>query len=179
MKKLIALGTSNSKNSINKTLAVYAANQINNVEVDIVDLSSYELPLYGIDFEEENGIPENGIKLNNRIASADGFVISLTEHNGSYSAFFKNTLDWLSRIDIKIWKNKPVFLLATSPGPRGASIVLQSAKNYFPYLGGNIITDFSLPSFFDNFHENDISNIELKETLHQKIQFFEQEMNNA
>ena len=49
MKKIIAFGGSNSKNSINKELAAYTANQINNVEVEVLDLNDFELPLYGID----------------------------------------------------------------------------------------------------------------------------------
>lgn len=176
MKKIIALGGSNSKHSINKTLAAYAANKVENVEVNIIDLNHFELPLYGIDFETENGIPENAIKLNNLIESTDGLVISLAEHNGSYTASFKNTLDWLSRIDIKVWKDKPILLLATSPGARGGTIVLQSAKTYFPYLGGNVIADFSLANFYDSFLENEISNAELKKELNHKIQLFKLEL---
>lgn len=177
MKKIIAIGGSNSKNSINKILATYVANKIQNVEVNVIDLNDFELPLYGVDFEIENGIPETAIKLNNLISSTDGLVISLAEHNGSYTAFFKNTIDWLSRIDTKVWKEKPMLLLSTSPGTRGGATVLQSAKTYFPYLGGNIITDFSLASFYDNFSKNVISNSELEKELNQKIKRFEQQIN--
>lgn len=173
MKKIIVFGASNSKNSINKTLAIYTANKIKNVEVDLIDLNDFELPFYGIDFETESGIPENAITLNNLLQQTDGFVISLAEHNVSYTAFFKNTLDWLSRVDIKVWKNKPMLLLATSPGARGAKGVLETAKSFFPHIGGNIIADFSLPSFYDNFSENKILENELKKELSQKIQLFE------
>ncbi|MEL6810159.1 MAG: NAD(P)H-dependent oxidoreductase [Bacteroidota bacterium] len=177
MKKVIALGGSNSKNSINKTLAIYTANKIQSVEAKIIDLNDYELPLYGVDFETENGIPENALKLNSQIESADGLVISLAEHNGSYTASFKNTVDWLSRIDVKVWKDKPMLLLATSPGGRGGKTVLQSAKDYFPYLGGNVTADFSLPNFYDSFLEDEIINDELKTELNHKIQLFEQQLN--
>ena len=173
MKKIIALGGSNSKSSINKTFAIYTANKIKLVEVNTLHLIDFELPLYGIDYETEYGIPENAIKLNNLVEETDGLVISLDEHNGSYTSFFKNTLDWLSRIDIKVWKDKPIFLLATSPGARDGTIVLQSAKNYFPYLGGNVITDFSLPNFYENFSDNKILDNDLKEELNNKIQLFE------
>lgn len=176
MKKIIALGGSNSKNSINKTLATYVANKIQNVKVNILDLNDFELPVYGVDLEKNHGIPENAIKLNNLITSADGLVISLAEHNGSYTSVFKNTIDWLSRIDKKVWKDIPLLLLATSPGARGAATVLQSAKTYFPYMGGNIIADFSLVSFYDNFSKNKISNTELNEELNQKIKILEQKI---
>lgn len=178
MKKIIALGGSNSKNSINKTLAIYVANKIENAEVNSIDLNDFELPLYGIDYETEHGIPESVVKLSHQIEDADGLVISLAEHNGSYTVAFKNALDWMSRIDIKVWKDKPILLLATSPGARGGTIVLESAKTYFPFLGGNVVAGFSLPNFYDNFFENQITNIEFKQKLIDKIHLFEQILND-
>lgn len=71
-----------------------------------------------------------------------------------------------------------MLLMATSPGNRGGATVLQSAKAYFPYLGGNVSSDFSLPNFYDNFSEDEISDNQLKEELSRKIQLFEQHLNN-
>jgi len=178
MKQLIALGASSSKSSINKTLAIYTASKVKNSKVEVVDLNDYELPLYGVDYETENGIPEKVIKLNGILESIDGLVISLAEHNGSYAVAFKNTLDWLSRIDIKVWKDKPMLLLATSPGGRGGKIVLESAKTTFPFLGGNVVAHFSLPNFYDNFKENGILDNVLKTELMEQIQLFEGHLNN-
>ena len=174
MKNSIAFGGSNSKNSINKALAIYAAQQVDNTTVTVVDLNDFNLPLYGIDLETESGIPEDAKKLNALLESTDGLVISLAEHNGSYSTAFKNAFDWLSRIDKNVWKNKPMLLLATSPGARGGSSVLQTAKMTFPHLGGNIIADFSLPSFYENFSNNELKNEALKIELNQKIDLFQQ-----
>lgn len=174
MKKIIAIGGSNSKKSINKTLATYAANQVENSDVTVVDLNDFDLPLYGIDIETEKGIPEDAQRLNNLIASADGVVISLAEHNGSYTTAFKNAYDWVSRINQKVWKSKPMLLMAASPGGRGGATVLQTAKNGFPYLGAHIIADFSLPSFFDNFSENGIKDEGLNTELNQKIKLFQE-----
>ena len=175
MKKIIALGASNSKKSINKQLAIFVANQINNTETIVVDLNNYDIPIYGIDFETEHGIPKQIQELNNLLASVDGIVISMAEHNGSYSAAFKNIFDWLSRVDKYVWKDKPMFLMATSPGGRGGASVLETAKNSFPRLGGNIIVDFSLPSFYDNFSENRITNELLNRDLSTKITAFQKE----
>lgn len=178
MKQLIALGASNSKNSINKTLAVYTASKVKNATVEVVDLNVYELPLYGVDYETENGIPEKAEKLSEVIESSDGLVISLAEHNGSYTVAFKNTIDWLSRIDIKVWKDKPILLLATSPGGRGGKMVLETAKTSFPFIGGNVVADFSLPNFYHNFKENGISDNALQAELIEQIQLFEGHLNN-
>ena len=151
MKKIIALGGSSSRKSINKTLAIYAASKVADASIKVMDLNDYKLPLYGIDSEEEIGIPEAAHKFNEILESADGLVISLAEHNGSYTAVFKNLIDWLSRIDMKVWKGKPMLLMATSPGGRGGASVLAAAKSYFPFMEADIVADFSLPSFYDNF----------------------------
>lgn len=177
MKQLIALGASNSKSSINKTLAVYTASKVKNAKVEVVNLNDYELPLYGVDNETENGIPEKAIKLNGILESIDGLVISLAEHNGSYTVAFKNTIDWLSRVDIKVWKDKPLLLLATSPGGRGGKMVLETAKTSFPFIGGNVVAGFSLPNFYDNFTEDGITDSGLEAELREKIQLFEQHLN--
>jgi chromate reductase len=100
-------------------------------------------------------------------------VISLAEHNGSYTAAFKNAFDWLSRIDQNVWKKKPMLLLSASPGQRGGASVLETAKVSFPFLGGNVIESFPFPSFYDNFKEGSISNPELKQLVGEKIKRFE------
>lgn len=174
MKKIVAIGGSNSKNSINKTLARYAADQLKNSETILADLNDFDLPLYGIDVETKNGIPENARRLNDLLESADGLVISLAEHNGSYATAFKNAYDWMSRINQKVWKNKPMLLMATSPGARGGATVLETAKASFPHLGAQIVADFSLPSFYDNFSEEKIANEELNKALNQKIQLLQE-----
>ncbi len=169
MKKIIALGASSSRKSINKTLAIYAASKVADASITVVDLNDYALPLYGIDSEEEFGIPEAAQRFSKTIESADGLVISLAEHNGSYTVVFKNLIDWLSRIDMKVWKGKPMLLMATSPGGRGGASVLAAAKSYFPFMDGEIVADFSLPSFYDNFSNAGIANAELASTLKDKI----------
>ena len=43
----------------------------------------------------------------------------------------------------------------------------------FPRLGANIIADFSLPSFHNNFSKDGLTNEELSVDLNQKIQFLQ------
>ena len=174
MKKVITIAGTNSQKSINKRLLSHTSGLLKNVEHISIDLNDYVLPIYGVDFEAENGIPPAVKRLNEVFDTVDGFIIALAEHNGTYTAVFKNTLDWLSRANIKVWRDKPTLLMATSPGGRGGATVLEAAVNYFPFLGANVVADFSLPSFFDNFSENGISNLDLKESLIQKAQLFEQ-----
>jgi chromate reductase len=166
IKKIIAFGASSSKNSINKQLATYTANQFKNVAIEILDLNDFEMPLFSVDKEKESGIPKLAHDFYNKIGTADLLIISLAEHNGAYSTAYKNILDWTSRINAKTFQQKPMLLLATSPGARGGSSVLGIAKNYFPYQGADIKGSFSLPSFHDNFNERiGITNEELKSQL--------------
>ncbi len=173
MKKILVIGGSNSIKSINKKLAIYAAKKLENVQLDIIDLNDFAMPIYGIDYELEYGIPEKALEFDHIISKTDALIISLAEHNGSYSVAFKNILDWLSRIDQKVWKNKPMLLMATSPGKRGGANVLEAAKKFFPHLGGTIIKDFCLPSFNTNFNEKGISNNEYETLLVDVISTFD------
>ncbi|MCU4190025.1 NAD(P)H-dependent oxidoreductase [Flavobacterium sp. HXWNR29] len=166
MKKIIAFGASSSKNSINKQLATYTANQFENSTVEVLDLNAYEMPIYSVDNEKENGIPQLAQDFYAKIGSADFIVISFAEHNGNFSSAFKNILDWASRINAKTFQEKPMLLLATSPGARGGSSVLDIATKRFPFQGGIVKGSFSLPSFNDNFDvEKGITNEDLKNQL--------------
>ena len=46
--------------------------------------------------------------------------------------------------------------MAASPGARGGVSVLELAKNRFPYMGGNIVSSFSLPNFYDTFKDGSV-----------------------
>ena len=77
---------------------------------------------------------------------------------------------------MKIWKEKPMLLMATSPGGRGGATVLQSASAYFPFLGAKIIETYSLPSFYDNFKEGEIIKENFRKELEDKIVGFSKEI---
>ncbi|WP_425076944.1 NADPH-dependent FMN reductase [Psychroserpens sp. S379A] len=174
MKTIITIAGSNSQDSINKSLIYYTSGLLEKVDIISIDLNDYILPVYGVDYEAENGIPTAIKRLDELLDQADGFIVALAEHNGSYAAVFKNTIDWLSRANISIWRTKPMLLMATSPGSRGGATVLQSAKAYFPYLGATIVADYSLPKFYDKFSEGKIVDEELSKELNQKVLLFEQ-----
>ena len=169
MKKVIVLGASNSKNSINKELAIYAAQKLNDVELEVLDLNDFNAPIYSYDLEVESGIPQEAKDFSDKLDTADAFVISFAEHNGAYTAAFKSIYDWASRIQPKVWRQKPVLLLATSPGGRGGQTVLQIANNSFPHMGANVVGSFSLPSFGQNFSEGTIVDVSFEEALQVEV----------
>ena len=179
MKKVITIAGSNSQKSINNRLIRYTNSLIENAEVISIDLNDYILPIYGVDYEAKKGIPTAAKNLHDLLSTADGFIISLAEHNGSYSAVFKNTIDWLSRINMKIWGEKPMLLMATSPGGRGGATVLQSAHAYFPFMGAIITDTFSLPSFYDHFSNGEITDEDLKIDIQTKLNKFQMTINKT
>jgi len=176
MKKIITLGGSSSKNSINKQMAEFTGGLINNVELIKIDLNDFEMPLYSIDKETDKGFSDTTQQLNAIFESADGFVVSLAEHNGAYTAVFKNVYDWLSRMESNVWRDKPMLLLSTSPGGRGGQTVLDIAIEKFPRMGANIISSMSFPSFYENFNNGELVNEDFKTELEKKVKLFEKKI---
>ena len=172
--KIIAFGGSPSKKSINKKLATYAASLFENADVEVLDLNDFQMPLFSVDIEAEIGQHPLAKAFLAKIATADILVVSLAENNANYSAAFKNVFDWCSRIGAKVFQDKPMLLMATSPGARGGASVLEIATKALPRYGAIIKATFSLPSFNDNFDvdKGKISNVELDNQLKEIVKNF-------
>ena len=162
-KKVIAFAASNSSRSINKRLVTYAASLLDGARVEILDLNDYELPLFSVDREDELGQPALAQAFLQKITDSDGIIISFAEHNGAYSVAYKNLFDWVSRIVPKVYRDKPMVLLSTSPGGRGGKSVLEFALSQIPRFGGLVKASVSVPLFAENFDSDkgEISNPEL------------------
>jgi NAD(P)H-dependent FMN reductase len=170
-KKVIAFGASNSSRSINKKLVTYASGLLDGVDVEILDLNDYELPLFSVDREDEMGQPELAQAFLKKITDCDGIIISFAEHNGCYSAAYKNIYDWASRIRAKVYQDKPMVLLATSPGGRGGQSVLDLALSQIPRFGGQIKASVAVPMFAENFNSDSgtVSNAEIGAQLQEAV----------
>lgn len=171
--KILAFAGSSSHSSINKKLVEWTLTYFStNNTLEVLDLNDYEMPIFSVD-KEKLGYPSAALDFRKKIESADALIISLAEHNHNYAAAFKNILDWCSRIDMNIFKQKPMLLMSTSPGGFGGGNVMNIAKTFFPKYGANIIETFSLPSFNKNFDEQDgVINVDLKQELEAKIESF-------
>ena len=172
MKKILAFAGSTSSTSINKKLATFAAENLENTSFDVVDLRDLSLPIYSED-EEKNGFPEDAKKFSALLDNYDGFILSLAEHNGAYTAAFKNVFDWVSRVEVKVFRDKPLLLMATSPGGMGGQFVLAAGEQRFSRQGAKELITFSLPNFYDNFKENKIEEEELLTLLKVQVNKFE------
>ena len=153
MKKIIAFAGSNSKNSINQLLIEGISKLIGHHEVEVISLRDYEAPVYGIDHEIENGIPDSMKNLFSVFSTSDAFIVAVPEHNGSMPAVLKNTIDWLSRVEsgVKVFREKPVVFVSTSPGPRGAQSALSHVVEIMPYRGAVVVGSLSFGSFNTHF----------------------------
>ena len=174
--KLVAFAASNSQTSINKAMVTHAAQVMKSeiapgTDVEIIDLNDYEMPIYSSDIEKAEGIPDTAHAFFNKIGSADALLISYAEHNGSYTAAFKNVFDWTSRIDMKVYQDKPMVVLSASPGPGGGAHVVAAVKSSAPFFGGNIRADLSVGEFNDNFdtENGEISNPETQAELRSAL----------
>lgn len=171
--KILAIAGSNSDTSINKQLVTYTASLFEHAEIETVDMNDFEMPLYKHQREVESGVPQQAVDLASKIDGAHVLLVALSEHNGTYSAAFKNVFDWTSRIKNRaVWNEVPMLLMATAPGGRGGLGVLEAAEKRFPLHGGNIVGTFSLPFFNDNFDKENqkISNEEKDNELKELVQ---------
>jgi NAD(P)H-dependent FMN reductase len=168
--KILAFAASNSTQSINKKFLLHVLSKLDHHEAELLDLNDYELPLYSIDREKLNGIPDLVAQFSSKLDEADVIIISLSEHNGTYTAVFKNLFDWLSRYKLKMFESKKLILLSTAPGPRGGTGVMDAALLRFPIHGAEILGHFCLPKFQENFDANlGVINPELKVELDQLL----------
>ena len=148
MAKVLVFSGSNSSTSINQQLAIYAAALLVKHEINIIHLMDYPAPVYSMDMEKRGEFPESMRELNELFKNVDAMLISLPEYNSGITPVFKNAMDWISRIEKPTLKNKPVCLLGTSPGARGAKTNLEHvSKVLIDRWGGHLTSTFSLPNF--------------------------------
>ncbi len=151
MASILAFAGSNSSTSVNYKLVKFTTLMLNGHEVELLNMANHTFPMYSEDREKELGFPEALPELKEKISKADALVISVNEHNSGPSAYFKNLLDWLSRMDRNYMENTKVLLMSTSPGKRGAIGAHEYVKNALPRVGAQVISTFLLPSFYTNF----------------------------
>lgn len=176
MKKIIVIGASTSSTSINKKLVRYAASHIQNVHSVEVEINDFEMPIYSIDKEKNGGIPNLAHDFLALFSEFDGLILSTAEHNRNICAGFKNILDWCSRIDVNIFKEKPILLLSTSPGGYGGKNARNAMEIMLPQLKGKIVSTFSLPKFHSNFSENKIIDSTLENDFFTALKEFKSQV---
>ena len=151
--KILAFAASNNPQSINQQLALSVARLLPQAEVVSLNIDDYELPIYSEQREAKLGTPAKVTAFLQQIAEADGLIVSFAEHNGTFTAAFKNLYDWASRSQRYIFQHKPALFLATSPGAGGAKSVLQAAEQAAPFMGAKLAGAVSVPNFHQVFDQ--------------------------
>lgn len=170
--KILAFAGSTSSTSINRELVKFVLKSFKENEINLIDLSDFDMPVFSVD-REKKGFPDEAHNFLKQIEDCDVIICSLAEHNRSYSAAFKNVFDWASRINVKVFQNKPMLLMSTSPGGYGGGNVMNTAKTFFPQFAADVKETFSLPKFYENFDlESGVINPEMLKDLNEKIESF-------
>ena len=131
--RIIGISGSLRRNSFNTGLlraAVALMPEGAALEITAID----EIPLYNYDLEVNAGIPASVAALKDRIAAADGLLLSTPEYNNSIPGVLKNTIDWLSRPPSdsqRVFGGRLIAIMGASPGNYGT---VQSQTAWLPIL---------------------------------------------
>ncbi|KFF12775.1 NADPH-dependent FMN reductase [Chryseobacterium soli] len=176
---ILVFAGSTSSTSINRELVKFVLKDFQDEDVNFIDLNDFNMPVFSVDLEKK-GFPDEAHRFLKAIEECDAIICSLAEHNRSYSAAFKNVFDWASRINVKVFQNKPMLLMSTSPGGYGGGNVMNTAKTFFPQFAADVKDTFSLPKFYENFDlESGVINPELLKELQEKIENFKIQIKNS
>ncbi len=176
--KILAFAGSISSTSINRELVKFVLKDFQDHDINLIDLNDFDMPVFSVDLEKK-GFPDEAHRFLKVIEECDAIVCSLAEHNRSYTAAFKNIFDWASRINVKVFQNKPMLLMSTSPGGYGGGNVMNTAKTFFPQFGADVKEVFSLPKFYENFDmESGVIDPLMLKDLKDKIFNFKNQIKN-
>ena len=157
---ILAFSASNSRRSINRELVQYAAKKLKSdimpaAEFHFVDLNDFEMPIYSIDREHERGIPKEARDFFEYIGASDAVLVSFAEHNGNVTAAWKNIFDWMSRIDAKVWQDKPMIVMCATPGKRAGAGGLGLLESQLPVFGGKAIAFCGIGSWSSAWNQDE------------------------
>ncbi len=128
--KILVFAGSIRTGSLNERLASYVARTLSGLGADVthISLKDYALPLYDGDLEASDGQPENAKRLHAVFAAHQGIFLAGPEYNASVTPLTKNTLDWVSRVDIGVFRTRAFALGAASEGRLGGYRSLMATR---------------------------------------------------
>ena len=129
---LIAGSARNGAWSVKLRDAARAVADAGGAHTTVLDLRELALPLYDGDIEAGQGVPAGAASLRDAMAAHDALVLVTPEYNGFPTPLVINAFDWLSRLKdgLATTSNKPVALLASSPGALGGLRALNYLRQY-------------------------------------------------
>lgn len=139
--KILAFSGSARQGSLNQKFLLATVDAVRGlgVEVTLISLKDYPLPLYDGDLEEKEGLPANARGLVDLIKGHAGLLIASPEYNAMITPLLKNTLDWCTRADDDPFPGRVAAVVSASPGALGGIRSLKLAQQLLLHLGCHVV----------------------------------------
>ncbi|NDL58663.1 NADPH-dependent FMN reductase [Phytoactinopolyspora mesophila] len=120
LRVVIIIGSARTGQGLADWFAAHA-NRRGDIDVDVIDLTDAWLPeaVPELISKDRTRRPRAVQDLAPWLAAADGFVVVTAEHNASFPALLKNTIDWFDAE----WAAKPVGFVSYGGASRGLHAV--------------------------------------------------------
>ncbi len=147
--KIIVFAGSVRTGSYNRQLAEAAVSQLaqSGAEVTLISLADYPLPIFDEDLKNEEGLPDEAVKLSRLFQAHDGAFIACPEYNSSITPLLKNVLDWVSvtktdgNVQLTPYQGLVVALGSASNGAFGGVRGLYHVRSVLMNVGAQIVTE--------------------------------------
>ena len=173
--KLIGLVGTNSKKSTNRQLLQYMQKHFAD-KADIELLEIKDIPIFNKPADKK--VPEQILKIAEKIEAADGVIIGTPEYDHSIPAVLMSALAWLSYGNYPLL-NKPVMITGASYGTLGSSraqLQLRQILNA-PEIKANVLPDefllsHSLQAFDKEGNLNDLDTFQKLDAIFDDFRLF-------
>lgn len=157
--RILAFAGSARRQSLNKKLLAFAVHAVRNagLEVTLIELNDFALPLYHGDLEDADGLPANATRLIELVQTHEGLLIASPEYNSMFTPLLKNTIDWCTRGEENPFTGKVAAVISASPGALGGVRSMQHARHLLLHLGCHVVpAQCILPHADKAFDENGV-----------------------
>jgi chromate reductase, NAD(P)H dehydrogenase (quinone) len=181
--RILVFSASLREKSLNDRLATLAAQSVESFggSVDRAFMSDFDCVSYDGDEERDGNIPEGAVRLRDRLAASDGFILVSPEYNASMPGVLKNVIDWTSRFKPQPFTRRYGMLMSASPSMVGGNRGLWSLRIPLEHLGARVYPDmFSLAQAHQAFNnEGRIANEPLQQRFDETISCWMQSVEAA
>ena len=146
MSRVLLVGGSLRQGSYNQALLHHLATYLPaQTTVQTLQPASVALPLFNQDIERMPAHLQAAAQIHAQFSQAEGLLVAVPEYNGQVTAYFKNLIDWMSRLPYvsddfsNAFLDKPVLLCSASTGHTGGALGIQSARQLLAYVGGSVL----------------------------------------
>ena len=141
MRILLVCGSQRTASLNARLLQTLASALPDGIEADVLHPHEVALPLYSGNDETDPLVLSALCSVHTRFAEARALIIACPEFNGLMPAYFKNLIDWVSRlprIDASApnaFLDKPALLASATPGWSGGAVGIPALRALLGYVG--------------------------------------------